>query len=68
MAIDEVTVSRKILERFAREFGESLDVDVVIAGAGPASLTAARYLAKAGLRSSSSSASSPQAEVCGVAG
>jgi len=50
MAIDEVVVSRKILERFAREFGESLEVDVVIAGAGPASLTAARYLAKAGLK------------------
>jgi thiazole biosynthesis enzyme len=50
MPIDEVMVSRKILERFAREFGENLDVDVVIAGAGPASLTAARYLAKGGLR------------------
>jgi thiamine thiazole synthase len=50
MAIDEVVVSRKILERFAREFGESLDVDVIIAGAGPASLTAARYLAKTGLK------------------
>jgi len=50
MPIDEVIVSRKILERFAREFGDSLDVDVVIAGAGPASLTAARYLGKGGLR------------------
>ena len=50
MPIDEVVVSRKILERFSREFGGSLDVDVVIAGAGPASLTAARHLGRGGLR------------------
>lgn len=50
MPIDEVVVSRKILERFFREFESDIDVDVVIAGAGPASLTAARYLGKSGLR------------------
>jgi thiamine thiazole synthase len=50
MKIDEVMVSRKIVERFAKEFTDNLSVDVVIAGAGPASLTAARYMAKAGLR------------------
>jgi thiazole biosynthesis enzyme len=48
MPLDEVTVTRKIVERFSNEFLNSLDVDVVITGAGPASLTAARYLAKAG--------------------
>ncbi len=48
MAIDEIVVTRKIVERYSREFVDNLDVDVVIAGAGPASLTAARYLAKAG--------------------
>lgn len=48
MPVDEITVTRKIIDRFHREFSENLDVDVVIAGAGPASLTAARYLAKAG--------------------
>src|SRR4030043_293857 len=50
MPIDEVIVSRKIVERFAKEFISDLDADVIVAGAGPASLTAARYLAKAGLR------------------
>jgi len=50
MAIDEVVVSKKIVERFSREFVDNLDVDVVIAGAGPASMTAARFLAKAGLK------------------
>ncbi len=48
MSLDEVIVTRKIIERFSDEFQSNLDVDVVITGAGPASLTAARYLAKAG--------------------
>lgn len=48
MPIDEIIVSSKIVERFSREFLSSLDVDVVLVGAGPASLTAARYLAKGG--------------------
>lgn len=50
MAIDEIAVTRKIVERYSTELLQNIDVDVVIAGAGPASLTAARYLAKGGKR------------------
>ena len=48
IGIDDVVVTRKIFERFSLEFQECFDVDVAIAGAGPAGLTAARYLADAG--------------------
>jgi len=46
--IDEIKITRSILSRFSREFDSYLEVDVAIAGAGPAGLTAARYLAKSG--------------------
>ncbi|HDO19434.1 MAG TPA: thiazole biosynthesis protein [Thermoplasmatales archaeon] len=48
MMIDEIKITRSILSRFSREFDSYLEVDVAIAGAGPAGLTAARYLAKSG--------------------
>lgn len=46
--IEDVEVTRKIIERYSREFLDMIEVDVIIAGAGPAGLTAARILAKAG--------------------
>jgi len=46
--IDDVEVTRNIFERYSREFMGFTRADVVIAGAGPAGLTAARILAKAG--------------------
>ena len=46
--IDDIIVTRKIFERFSKEFSNYLEVDVAIAGAGPAGMTAARYLAKSG--------------------
>ncbi|RLI59768.1 MAG: ribose 1,5-bisphosphate isomerase [Candidatus Asgardarchaeum californiense] len=48
MEIDDVIITKKIFERFSREFQECFEVDVAIAGAGPAGLTAARYLSEAG--------------------
>ncbi|MFO7677391.1 MAG: sulfide-dependent adenosine diphosphate thiazole synthase [Thermoplasmatota archaeon] len=41
-------VTKKIFQRFSKEFQECFDVDVAIAGAGPAGLTAANYLSKSG--------------------
>lgn len=46
--IDDIEVSRCIFNRFSREFADHFEVDVAIAGAGPAGLTAAQHLAKAG--------------------
>ena len=48
MDIDDVVVTKTIFERFSREFQDCFDVDVAIAGGGPAGLIAAKYLANAG--------------------
>jgi len=48
MNIDDVQVTRTIFGRFSKEFPTFFDVDVAIAGAGPAGLVAAQYLAKNG--------------------
>ena len=44
--LDEIIVSKAIIERFARKFSQGLDLDVAIVGAGPSGLVAAYYLAK----------------------
>ena len=44
--IDDIMISRKIFERFSKEFLENLEVDVAIAGAGPSGLAAGKYLAE----------------------
>ena len=50
MEIDEITISKAITESFMKDFLEALEVDVAIAGAGPAGMTAAYYLAKEGAK------------------
>jgi thiazole biosynthesis enzyme len=47
ISIDDIMVTRIIFERFSKEFSSNIEVDVAIAGAGPAGLTAAKYLANA---------------------
>jgi len=44
--LDEIVISRAIIEDFTRDFLEHLEVDVAIVGAGPAGMTAGYYLAK----------------------
>ncbi len=48
--LDEATISQLIVESFARDFVETLRLDVAVVGAGPSGLTAARILAREGLK------------------
>jgi thiamine thiazole synthase len=48
--VDEKTVTTAIIERGAKALLDLVKSDVIIAGAGPSGLTAARYLAKGGLK------------------
>ncbi len=46
--IDETKITRMILENAVKDIIDSLDIDVAIAGGGPAGLVAAKYLADGG--------------------
>lgn len=48
--LDEVVISRAIIETYFRELSNAMDCDVAIAGGGPAGLTAAYCLSKAGAK------------------
>lgn len=48
--MDEIIISKAIIEGYTREFLNYLEVDVAIVGAGPAGLAAGYYLAKKGVK------------------
>ena len=48
--MDEVVISRAIIESYIKDLLESMEVDVAIAGAGPAGMVAGYYLAKSKVR------------------
>ena len=48
--MDEIKVAKAITESFTKEFVDAMELDVAIAGAGPAGMTSAYYLAKEGVK------------------
>jgi thiazole biosynthesis enzyme len=48
--MDEVTISRAIVESYMKDFRGAMEVDVAVAGAGPAGLVTAYYLAREGVK------------------
>ena len=48
MKLDDIIISKTIIESFSKKLIDNLESDVAIAGGGPAGLVAAYYLAKAG--------------------
>ncbi len=50
MQLDDVTISRAILDTFMEEFKQATDVEVAVGGAGPSGMIAAYYLAKEGIK------------------
>ena len=50
MKLDDIIVSRGIVEGYMEELLDYMDMDVAIGGGGPSGLTAGYYLAKAGLK------------------
>jgi len=50
MRLDEIKISRGIIESYSEKLIKALDVDVAIVGGGPAGMVCGYYLAKAGKR------------------
>ena len=48
MELDEVVITKAIIDRFSQKFMQHTEVDTAIVGAGPSGLIAAYFLAKAG--------------------
>ena len=50
MQLDEIKISQAIIETYTRKLIKALDIEVAIAGAGPAGMVCAYYLARKGRR------------------
>jgi thiamine thiazole synthase len=50
MVLDELTITKAIIDRFIEKFKDCLELDAAIVGGGPAGLVAGYYLGKAGYR------------------
>ncbi len=50
MALDEIVITRAIVESYLKDFITYSEVDVAIVGAGPSGMVAAKYLAEAKLK------------------
>lgn len=50
MELDEIVITKLIINSYMRDLIDATDVDVIIAGAGPTGLTAAKYLAEGGAK------------------
>ena len=50
MKLSDEKITKAIVERYTKKFIDNLNQDVIIAGAGPAGLTTAYYLAKKGYK------------------
>ncbi|MDI6888815.1 MAG: sulfide-dependent adenosine diphosphate thiazole synthase [Methanocellales archaeon] len=48
--LDEVTITKAIVEDFMKTFVEYTNIDVAVAGAGPSGMVAAKYLADGGAK------------------
>lgn len=50
MQLDEITISKAIIESYMKDLLEVMEVDVAIGGAGPSGMAAAYYLASEGIK------------------
>ncbi len=50
MQLDEIAISRTIIEGFFRKLSSALELDVAIVGGGPSGLVAGYFLAKGGAK------------------